>query len=176
MPLPSSPRPVSLLVCALGGEGGGVLTEWLVAAAREAGYAAQSTSVPGVAQRTGATTYSLEVFPVPLAQLGRRRPVFGLNPLPGRLDALVSSELLETGRQIGNGLASAEHTLVITSSSRALTTAEKMALGDGRRDEAGEHLRAFLASPPDGPEAQRHVDHARQTLETLSESTSGQEK
>ena len=46
----------------------------------------------------------------------------------------------------------------------------------GRRDEAGEHLRAFLASPPDGPEAQRHVDHARQTLETLSESTSGQEK
>ena len=49
-------------------------------------------------------------------------------------------------------------------------------LRDGRRDEAGEHLRAFLASPPDGPEAQRHVDHARQTLETLSESTSGQEK
>jgi tetratricopeptide (TPR) repeat protein len=46
----------------------------------------------------------------------------------------------------------------------------------GRRDEASEHLRAFLASPPDGPEAQRHVDHARQTLETLSESTSGQEK
>ena len=50
-------RPVSLLICALGGEGGGVLTEWLVDVARHAGYAAQSTSIPGVAQRTGATTY-----------------------------------------------------------------------------------------------------------------------
>jgi len=131
-----SPQPISLLLCALGGEGGGTLTDWLVDTARHAGYAAQATSIPGVAQRTGATTYYLEVFPVPLAQLGARRPVFGLNPLPGRLDALVSSELLETGRQIGNGLASADHTLVITSSSRALTTAEKMALGDGRRDDA----------------------------------------
>lgn len=132
----STNQPISLLLCALGGEGGGTLTDWLVDTARHAGYAAQATSIPGVAQRTGATTYYLEVFPVPLAALGARRPVFGLNPLPGRLDALVSSELLETGRQIGNGLASSDHTLVITSSSRALTTAEKMVMGDGRRDEA----------------------------------------
>jgi len=132
----SSTQPISLLLCALGGEGGGTLTDWLVDTARHAGYAAQATSIPGVAQRTGATTYYLEVFPVPLAELGARRPVFGLNPLPGRLDALVSSELLETGRQIGNGLASSEHTVVITSSSRSFTTAEKMVLGDGRRDEA----------------------------------------
>jgi len=129
-------QPISLLLCALGGEGGGTLTDWLVETARHAGFAAQATSIPGVAQRTGATTYYLEVFPVPLSELQGRRPVFGLNPLPGRLDALVSSELLETGRQIGNGLASAGHTLVITSSSRALTNAEKMVLGDGRRDEA----------------------------------------
>ncbi|WP_322469327.1 indolepyruvate oxidoreductase subunit beta family protein [Hydrogenophaga sp. SNF1] len=132
----SSAQPISLLLCALGGEGGGTLTDWLVDTARHAGYAAQATSIPGVAQRTGATTYYLEVFPTPLAELRGRRPVFGLNPLPGRLDALVSSELLETGRQIGNGLASGEHTLVITSSSRAFTTAEKMVMGDGRRDEA----------------------------------------
>ena len=46
-------QPITLLVCALGGEGGGVLTEWLVETARHAGYAAQSTSIPGVAQRTG---------------------------------------------------------------------------------------------------------------------------
>src|ERR1044071_4376481 len=57
-------QPISLLICALGGEGGGVLTEWLVDVARHAGYAAQSTSIPGVAQRTGATTYYVEVFPV----------------------------------------------------------------------------------------------------------------
>jgi indolepyruvate ferredoxin oxidoreductase beta subunit len=89
-----------------------------------------------VAQRTGATTYYLEFFPVPLADLAGRRPVFGLNPLPGRLDLLVSSELLETARQIGNGLASSAHTRVITSSSRTLTTAEKMPIGDGRQDDA----------------------------------------
>jgi indolepyruvate ferredoxin oxidoreductase, beta subunit len=129
-------QPISLLLCALGGEGGGILTDWLVEAARHAGYAAQATSIPGVAQRTGATTYYMEVFPVPMAQLDGRKPVFGLNPLPGRLDALVSSELLETGRQITNGLASDSHTLVITSSARALTTGEKMVMGDGRRDAA----------------------------------------
>ncbi|WP_062482875.1 indolepyruvate oxidoreductase subunit beta family protein, partial [Variovorax boronicumulans] len=127
-------RPTTLLVCALGGEGGGVLTEWLVDAARHAGYAAQSTSIPGVAQRTGATTYYLEVFPVPMAQLGGRRPVFSLGPVPGALDAIVSSELLETTRQIGNGMSAPLRTLVISSSARVLTTAERMVPGDGRAD------------------------------------------
>lgn len=129
-------RPISLLICALGGEGGGVLTEWLVDIARHAGYAAQSTSIPGVAQRTGATTYYVEVFPVPIAQLGGRRPVFSLNPVPGALDAMVSSELLETTRQIGNGMSSPQRTLVITSSGRTLTTQERMQLADGRADSA----------------------------------------
>ena len=129
----SQTQPISILLCALGGEGGGVLSEWLIDIARHAGYPAQATSIPGVAQRTGATTYYLEVFPVPVADLKGRRPVFGLNPLPGRLDVLVSSELLETARQIGNGLVSNQHTLVVTSSARALTTMEKMEMGDGRR-------------------------------------------
>ncbi|MGJ3701116.1 indolepyruvate oxidoreductase subunit beta family protein [Variovorax sp. AFSI2.2] len=127
-------RPLTLLVCALGGEGGGVLTEWLVDIARHAGYAAQSTSIPGVAQRTGATTYYIEVFPVPLAQLDGRRPVFSLSPVPGALDAIVSSELLETARQIGNGMSAPMRTLVISSSARIFTTAERMQPGDGRAD------------------------------------------
>ncbi len=127
-------QPITLLICALGGEGGGVLTEWLVDTARHAGYAAQSTSIPGVAQRTGATTYYVEVFPLPLAQLAGRKPVFSLSPVPGALDALISSELLETTRQIGNGMSAPERTLVITSSGRTLTTAERMQPGDGRAD------------------------------------------
>ncbi len=144
----STQQPVSLLLCALGGEGGGVLTEWLVDAARHAGYLAQATSIPGVAQRTGATTYYLEVFPVPLAELGGRRPVLGLYPMSGRMDALISSELLETVRQLGLGQASRERTLVISSTARALTTLEKMQMGDGRQDNAtlahivAEHSRA----------------------------------
>ncbi len=60
----AAPRPVSVLIAALGGQGGGVLTDWIVAAAEHAGLAAQATSIPGVAQRTGATTYYLEVHPV----------------------------------------------------------------------------------------------------------------
>lgn len=130
------PQPLSLLIGALGGEGGGVLSEWLTAIARHAGYAAQSTSIPGVAQRTGATTYFFELYPVPSAQLGGRQPVFSLNPIPGRLDALVSSELLETARAVSNGLPSPDRTLIITSSSRTLTNAERMHLGDGRLDDA----------------------------------------
>jgi indolepyruvate ferredoxin oxidoreductase beta subunit len=129
-------QPITILVCALGGEGGGVLSEWLYEAAVRAGHDAQSTSIPGVAQRTGATTYYVEVAPAPRGQLGGRRPVFSLNPVPGAIDLLVSSELLETLRQVAAGMASAERTLVVSSTARALTVAEKMQLADGRLDDA----------------------------------------
>ena len=49
--------PVSILIAALGGEGGGVLSNWLGESAMAAGFPVQSTSIPGVAQRTGASTY-----------------------------------------------------------------------------------------------------------------------
>ncbi len=41
-------------------------------------------------------------------------------------------------------------------------------LREGREPEAVEHLKAFLASPPEGPEAQRHIEHARETLAQLT--------
>jgi len=128
-------RPITILVCALGGEGGGVLAEWLYVAAEHAGLAAQCTSIPGVAQRTGATTYYVEIHPEPLAA-GQRRPVFSLNPVPGALDLLVSSELLETARQVGAGLPSRERTIIVSSTARALTTSEKIQMTDGRSDDA----------------------------------------
>ena len=129
-------RPVSILIAALGGEGGGVLTQWLVAAATRAGYAAQSTSIPGVAQRTGATTYYVEIYPIPIADLRGRLPVLGLLPVPGRIDLVVASELLEAVRVVQSGMTSPDRTLLVTSTSRTLTTAEKMSLGDGRFDSA----------------------------------------
>ncbi len=132
----SEPFPISVLVTALGGQGGGVLVDFLMAAAEAAGFPAQATSIPGVSQRTGSTTYYFEVSPVPRRELGGRQPVFGLAPLPGRLDLLVSSELLETVRQIGNGMASRERTVVVSSTARSLTTLERMPVGDGRRDAA----------------------------------------
>ncbi|MBV9954574.1 MAG: hypothetical protein JOZ70_04920, partial [Pseudolabrys sp.] len=39
--------PVKLLIAALGGEGGGVLTDWIVSAAAQRGLPVQSTSIPG---------------------------------------------------------------------------------------------------------------------------------
>ena len=60
----TTPRPIAMLIAALGGEGGGVLTDWIVGAAADAGYPVQSTSIPGVAQRTGATTYYIEILPI----------------------------------------------------------------------------------------------------------------
>jgi indolepyruvate ferredoxin oxidoreductase, beta subunit len=127
-------QPLTILLCALGGEGGGVLAEWLYLTAVRCGHSAQATSIPGVAQRTGATTYYVEVYPEPDSLLGGRRPVFSLNPVPGAIDLLVSSELLETARQVAQGMASADRTLVISSTARALTVAEKMQQTDGRVD------------------------------------------
>jgi indolepyruvate ferredoxin oxidoreductase, beta subunit len=144
MPATSTPTPLlpkSLLICALGGEGGGVLTNWLITAARLAGVPAQATSIPGVAQRTGATTYYLEFWPTPSADTG---VIFGLNPIPGALDYIISSELLETSRQNTLGMISPDRTHVITSSARALTTGERSEMGDGRirSNELITHIRA----------------------------------
>lgn len=131
-PSAASTQPVTVLVAALGGQGGGVLAEWLVDAASHAGYPAQSTSIPGVAQRTGATTYYIEVFPVPRASLAGREPVLSLLPVPGAIDVLVASELLEAGRMVQAGFVDPARTTLVSSTSRTLTTAEKMSLGDGR--------------------------------------------
>ena len=56
-------RPLTVAILAVGGQGGGVLSNWLLALAESNGWRAQTTSVPGVAQRTGATVYYLEMVP-----------------------------------------------------------------------------------------------------------------
>jgi indolepyruvate ferredoxin oxidoreductase beta subunit len=127
-------RPITILIAALGGEGGGVLADWIIAAATAQDYPVQSTSIPGVAQRTGATTYYLELYPARIAELGERRPVMTLTPAPGYVDVMVSSELLETGRAMLNGFVTPERTTLIASTHRIYTTAEKMQMGDGRFD------------------------------------------
>src|SRR5688572_24453524 len=76
-------RPITILIAALGGEGGGVMADWLMEAATRSELPAQATSIPGVAQRTGATTYYLEIFPARKADLGGREPVLSLTPGPG---------------------------------------------------------------------------------------------
>ncbi|MGV3634625.1 MAG: indolepyruvate oxidoreductase subunit beta family protein, partial [Pseudorhodoplanes sp.] len=129
-------RPVTMLIAALGGEGGGVLTKWIMAAAASLDLPAQSTSIPGVAQRTGGTTYYIEIYPTPWRELGTRRPVLALAPGIGDIDVLVSSEFMEAGRCIANGFCTPDRTLLISSTSRFYVINEKMAMGDGRFDDA----------------------------------------
>lgn len=129
------PRPITMLIAALGGEGGGVLTTWIVSAAAQAGYPVQSTSIPGVAQRTGATTYYVEILPVKVAELGGKRPVLALTPGVGDIDIAVASELLEAGRTVANGFVTPDRTYMIASLSRFYAMDEKIAMGDGRFDQ-----------------------------------------
>jgi indolepyruvate ferredoxin oxidoreductase, beta subunit len=131
-----SARPISVLIAALGGEGGGVLTDWIIAAAARCDLPVQSTSIPGVAQRTGATTYYIEIYPTPWRELAGKRPVLALSPGIGDVDMVVASEFLEAGRAIGGGFVTPERTLVIASTHRSHAIAEKMAMGDGRFDTA----------------------------------------
>src|SRR5262249_48551730 len=129
-----TPRPVTLLIAAMGGEGGGVLTSWIVNAARKSGYPVQATSIPGVAQRTGATTYYIELVPATYADIQDREPVLDLHPAPGDVDIVVATELLETGRVIEKGYVSPDRTMLIASTHRIYALGEKMAMGDGRFD------------------------------------------
>ena len=99
--------------------------------ARRAGYFVQATSVPGVAQRTGATIYYLEFFPRSDAPAGRE-PIMALMPNPGDVDIVVASEWMEAGRAINRGLVTRDRTTLIASTHRDYTIGEKMSLGDGR--------------------------------------------
>ncbi|MGH8706364.1 MAG: indolepyruvate oxidoreductase subunit beta family protein, partial [Burkholderiales bacterium] len=127
-------RPITVLVAALGGEGGGVLADWLIEAAAAHDFPVQSTSIPGVAQRTGATTYYIEIYPAKRALLGERQPVLALTPQPGNVDLMVASELIEAGRAMQNGYVSPERTTLVASTHRIYATIEKMHMGDGRFD------------------------------------------
>jgi indolepyruvate ferredoxin oxidoreductase, beta subunit len=130
------PRPIKLLLAALGGQGGHVLASWLNDAAIASGHYVQGTFIPGVAQRTGATTYYLEIVPAAAARhaAADRRPVLALNAAPGEVDVVVASELLEAARAIEAGYVTPERTTLIASCARVFTIDEKSMMTDGRLD------------------------------------------
>jgi indolepyruvate ferredoxin oxidoreductase beta subunit len=131
-----SSKPIKLTIAALGGQGGGVLADWLIEIAEAEGYVAQSTSVPGVAQRTGATIYYLEFFPLAEADKAGREPILALMPVPGDVDCVIASELAEAARAIQRGLVTADRTTLIASTHRSYAISEKSALGQGTADTA----------------------------------------
>ncbi len=124
-------RVLSIAILAMGGEGGGVLADWIVDTAEHAGWLAQSTSAPGVAQRTGATLYYIELFPAAGLATGRE-PVFALMPVAGDVDVVIASELMEATRGVQRGLVTSDRTTLIASTNRVFSIFEKIALADGR--------------------------------------------
>jgi indolepyruvate ferredoxin oxidoreductase beta subunit len=129
-------QPIKIAILAMGGEGGGVLADWIVDLGEAGGYLAQTTSVPGVAQRTGATIYYVELYPKAAAERDGAAPVLALMPLPGDVDVVLASELMEAGRAVQRGLVTPERTTLIASTHRVYSIAEKTAMGDGRVDSA----------------------------------------
>ena len=123
-------RPIGVAVMAMGGQGGGVLTDWIVALAESQGWHAQSTSVPGVAQRTGATIYYIEMMK---AKDGKE-PILSLMPSPGDVDVVVAAEWMEAGRSVLRGLVTPDKTVLIASTHRSYAVGEKEKPGDGVGD------------------------------------------
>lgn len=117
---------IKLAILAVGGQGGGVLTNWIESVARSQGYVCQATSVAGVAQRTGATIYYLEMAPK-----GDHPAIFSLAPAAGDVDIMIAAEMMEAGRAIMRGFVTPDRTTLIASTHRALAVSEKMAPGDG---------------------------------------------
>lgn len=120
---------LKLAILAVGGQGGGVLTDWITELAESNGYRAQSTSVAGVAQRTGATVYYIEMAP----DTGRE-PVFALSAGAGDVDIVIAAELMEAGRAVLRGFVTPDRTTLIASSHRILAVSEKIVPGDGSAD------------------------------------------
>ncbi|MEW9807568.1 indolepyruvate oxidoreductase subunit beta family protein [Mesorhizobium sp. ZMM04-5] len=132
---------IKLAILAVGGQGGGVLSDWIVDVAERNGYLAQSTSVAGVAQRTGATIYYIEMCPD-----AGRLPIFALSPSQGDVDILIAAELMEAGRAIMRGFVTPDRTTLIASSHRIAAVSEKIEPGDGRASSAKVRETAELAS------------------------------
>lgn len=143
-------QPIKLAIAAMGGQGGGVLSSWMVALAESNQYFAQYTSVPGVAQRTGSTIYYIELFPEELSKQAAKEPVMALMPVEGDVDIVIAGELVEAGRAVTRGIVTPEQTTFIVSTHRLYSQAEKEVLGDGRADSeliiagAREHAKNFI--------------------------------
>ena len=141
-PFPQRQRPITIAILAMGGEGGGVLADWIIDLAESNHYIAQLTSVPGVAQRTGATIYYLEIYPRAGIVDAAHEPVLALMPVPGDVDIVIASELMEAGRAIQRGLITPDRTTLVASINRVFSMTEKVAMADGRveRREADRRL------------------------------------
>jgi len=119
---------IKILIPAVGGQGGGVLTEWLVQAFFLEEYDVQGISLPGLSQRAGSTVYYVEAHPKPDSE--EKSIIFAQFPVPGEVDIILAQEFLELGRALELGYGS-DKTTIVTSTHRIYSTLEKMPIGSG---------------------------------------------
>lgn len=119
---------IKILIPAVGGQGGGVLTEWLFQAFLQEEYEVQGVGLPGLSQRAGSTIYYLEAYPA----MGNENNsiIFSQYPVPGDIDIILSQEFLELGRVLEMGYGS-DKTTIVSSTHRIYSTLEKMPVSSG---------------------------------------------
>ncbi|HJV84988.1 MAG TPA: DUF6537 domain-containing protein [Noviherbaspirillum sp.] len=114
-----------ILIGTVGGQGGGVLSAWLVRGLINHGWDAISIGLLGLSQRAGTVTYYCEAAPK-----SEQRRVNSVFAMAGDVDLLIGQELLELGRLVQSGYA-AQDCVIIGNTYRYLTTLEKMPSEDG---------------------------------------------
>jgi indolepyruvate ferredoxin oxidoreductase beta subunit len=117
--------PITVLVAAVGGQGGQLFSQWLFDAAKIAGFAPVGVGLPGLSQREGATVYYLEFFARP-----EETAFFSPFPEKGRVQVLIGLELLELLRALREGYL-ADDGANVGSTHRVLTADEKLPLKGG---------------------------------------------
>src|ERR1700729_2254140 len=127
-------KPLAIAVMAMGGQGGGVLVDWIVELCETQNWVAQSTSVPGVAQRTGETVFFIEALPQPQPAPKGRKTVLWVRAVPAEVDVVIGAELMEAGRAIQRGLVTPDRTTLIASTHRVYSMTEKTVIADGQVD------------------------------------------
>ena len=113
-------RSVRALIGTVGGQGGGVLSDWLVRGLLNSGWQAQSIGLLGLSQRAGSVIYYLEASPV-----GDTPPILSPFAVPGDVDLILAQEFLELGRLLQGGFA-AKDCNIVANTYRYLGTLEKM--------------------------------------------------
>ncbi|MCI0453420.1 MAG: indolepyruvate oxidoreductase subunit beta family protein [Candidatus Dadabacteria bacterium] len=119
---------LKMLIPAVGGQGGGVLTDWLVQAFLTEGFEVQGIGLPGLSQRGGSTIYYLEAHPK--INPNEKQIIFSQYPVPGDVDVILAQEFLELGRVLEQGYGS-DKTTIVTSTHRIYSTLEKMPISSG---------------------------------------------
>jgi indolepyruvate ferredoxin oxidoreductase beta subunit len=117
--------PITILIAAVGGQGGQLFAQWFFDAARIAGFAPVGVGLPGLSQREGATTYYLEFFASP-----EETSLFSPFPEKGQVQILIGLELLELLRAVQSGYLSADG-VIVGSTHRVLTADEKLPIKGG---------------------------------------------